>query len=355
MIDLRSDTVTQPTDAMWEAMRAVTPHDETLEGDPTVRELETLAAQLTGKDDGLFMASGTMGNAVASLTHSRDGGEALVDEQAHIARSEAGGVSRLAGLYCVRLPARRGEIDLDALRDAIRPGYSKYGQPSAMICVETSHNHSGGWVPSLDYMAAVATLARDAGVPVHVDGARLFNAAVALGVDAATIAQHCDSLTFCLSKGLSAPMGSVLVGSTDFIARARTFRRMVGGGLRQAAGMMAAAGLVALRTMPQRLVDDHRRTRALWDRLRALDGRLVDADAPPTNLLRLQVKEISAASGDAHAWERALAERGVLARATGRDALRLVIHRHIDDAAIDAASAAIADVYRLPGGAPASA
>lgn len=341
MIDLRSDTVTLPTDEMWEAMRSAPLRDDTLEGDPTVRQLENLAAELTGKEAGLFVTSGTMGNAVAALTHSRGGGEVLVDNRAHIVKSEGGGVSRLAGFHCVCLPEQRGEMPLDRLRDSIRSGYSKYGLPTAMICVETSHNHSGGYVPSLEYMAEVAALAKQAGVPVHIDGARLFNAAVALGVEARTIAGHGDSLTFCLSKGLSAPMGSVLVGSRDFIARAFTFRRMLGGGLRQS-GIMAAAGLVALRTMRDRLADDHRRTLTLWNKLRTLDARLVDGEPPQTNIMQLRVPDAKA--GDAHSWEKKLCERGVLMRAINRDALRIVTHRHIDDEAIDVAYSAIAAI-----------
>ncbi len=341
MIDLRSDTVTLPSDEMWEAMRKAPLRDDTLEGDPTVRQLELLAAELTGKDDALFVASGTMGNVVAALTHGRQGGEALVDDQAHIAKSEAGGMSRLANLFCVRLPSRRGEMDLDQLRDSMRSGYGKYGLPTAMICVETSHNHSGGYVPRLSYMQAVSAMARQRGIAVHVDGARVFNAAIALGVDVNTIAAHCDSLSFCLSKGLSAPMGSLLAGSHEFIACARTFRRMLGGGLRQS-GIMAAAGLVALHTMTTRLADDNRRARDLWQRMMALDPRLVEDEVPQTNILRLLVADIP--GGDATVWEKELEATGVLARAAGPGALRLVTHRHINDADIDATHVAIATI-----------
>jgi threonine aldolase len=341
MIDLRSDTVTLPTDAMWEAMRSAPLRDDTLDGDPTVRQLESLAAHLTGKDDALFVASGTLGNIVATLTHGRAGGAVLVDDQAHIVKSEAGGMSRLAGLFCVALPSRRGEMDLEQLHDNLQASHSNNGMPTAMVCVETSHNHSGGYVPGLGYMETVADMAHQAGTVVHVDGARAFNAALALGVDLAMVASHCDSMSFCLSKGLSAPMGSLLVGSNEFIACARTFRRMLGGGLRQS-GIMAAAGLVALGQMTQRLADDHRRARALWEKLCTLDARLVEAEPPQTNIVRLLVADIP--GGDATVWEQQLEQQRVLTRAAGRTALRLVTHRHIDDADIEATCEAIATV-----------
>lgn len=338
MIDLRSDTVTRPTDEMLEAMRGATLNDDTLEGDPTVRRLEQRAAELSGKQEALFVVSGTMGNVIATLAHARERGEALVDEQSHIARSEAGGLSHLAGLFCIRIPSHRGEMQLEVLRESIRPAFSRYGLPTAMIAVETSHNHSGGYVPSLEYLQQVADMARAARVPVHMDGARAFNAAIALGVPLASICAHGDSVSLCLSKGLSAPIGSVLAGSAEFIKRARVFRRMVGGGLRQS-GMMAAAGLVALESMTERLADDHRRARRLWELLHAATPQLVNADAPHTNILQLHVADDSASL-----WEPALASHGILARASNHKSLRLVTHRHIDDADIQTAYQAIIEI-----------
>jgi threonine aldolase len=334
MIDLRSDTVTRPTEAMWDAMRNASLGDDTLEGDATVQALEQEAATLLGKEEALFVCSGTMGNAIATLVHAHRGGEAVLDQDAHMANSEGGGVSRLAGLFCRTVASHRGEMDMDILRNTIRGGYSRYGEPTAMVAVETSHNAAGGCVQSLDYLAQIAGLAHERGAAVHLDGARLFNAAVALGIDARDIAQHGDSVTFCLSKGLSAPMGSILLGSREFIERARTFRRTIGGGLRQA-GIMAAAGLVALRTMPARLAEDHRRTLLLWERLRNI--ALVEADRypPQTNILRLKVPD-----GNAENHVQQLALHGIAIRASGPYALRLVVHRHIDDAALDAVSKA---------------
>lgn len=340
MIDLRSDTVTHPTDAMWEAMRNASLGDDTLEGDPTVHALEQEAASLLGKEEALFVCSGTMGNAIATLVHAHRGGEAVLDQQAHMANSEGGGVSRLAGLFCRTIPSHRGEMDLDMLRDTVRGGYSRYGEPTAMVAVETSHNAAGGCVQGLDYLAQIAGMAHERGAAVHLDGARLFNAAVALGTDVSNIARHGDSVTFCLSKGLSAPMGSILLGSHEFIGRARTFRRTLGGGLRQA-GIMAAAGLVALRTMPARLAEDHRRTLLLWERLQNSAGVEIDRHPPQTNILRLGIP-----SGQAERYVRRLADQGIAIRASGPYAVRLVVHRHIDDAAIDAVSDAFEALSR---------
>jgi threonine aldolase len=232
-------------------------------------------------------------------------------------------------------------MDLDALAGALRPGFSRYGQPTAMVVVESTHNHSGGYVPSLSYLAEVHALAAHAGVPVHMDGARVFNASAALGVDVAQIAGHCESLTFCLSKGLSAPMGALLVGSHAMIEQARTFRRMTGGGLRQA-GIMAAAGKVALETMVARLADDNQRAQRLHRALAQLDPQLVDAVPSLSNIVRLRVGKQR--EGNPCAWEAALAEHGVLARASGASMLRLVTHRHIGDDDIDATVAAITSI-----------
>ncbi|MDX3906958.1 MAG: GntG family PLP-dependent aldolase [Pigmentiphaga sp.] len=333
-IDLRSDTVTQPTEAMREAMRTALVGDDGLDGDPTVRELEIMGAKAMGKEDALFVASGTMGNLIAALVHASRGGEALVDEHAHVARSEGGGISRLAGLMCTPVRSCDGMMDLDALAASMRDGYSRHGAPTAMVVVETSHNHAGGRALPLSYLEAVGQCARAAGAAVHLDGARIFNAAVAQGVPPAALAAFSDTVTFCLSKGLSAPMGSILAGSRDFVVRARSYRRMVGGGLRQA-GCVAAAGVVALRDMVDRLAEDHRRAHALWASLRGQAPALV-GDAPDTNIVMVR------APSDAVACAARLASRGILVRPRDADTLRIVTHRHIDDAAIRTAAAGIA-------------
>ncbi|MHC5306188.1 threonine aldolase family protein [Bartonella sp. LJL80] len=337
MIDLRSDTVTQPTDEMRTAMAAVHPHDDTLEGDPVVRSLEEKAAAMLGKQAGLYVSGGTMGNIIASLVHSSGGGEALLDCQAHMALSEAGGISRLAGLYSIRIPSKKGEMDLDILKKSIRAEPSRYGLATAMINVETSHNHSGGFVPSLDYMRNVYDLGQKNDVSIHIDGARLFNAATALGVSAQEIAQYGDSVSICLSKGLSAPMGAVLAGSEKFIETARSFRRMVGGGLRQSAGIMAAAGLIGLETMSKRLAEDHQQAKRIWQGIAEIDAQMVESDAPQTNIFQVHIGHL--AESDAAIWCHQLQDCGLLARPASKTTIRLVTHRHIDEKAADEAVA----------------
>ena len=247
MIDLRSDTVTLPTEEMREAMRRAELGDNSREGDPTVRRLEELAAAKTGKEAGLFVASGTMSNLVALLAHTGRGGEVLLDGDCHILRSEMGGVASLAGLFYRPIPSHRGAPDLGEIAEHLAGKLTANKLGTALVTVETTHNSAGGAAIPLDYMAKLRALTAEKGVPVHIDGARVFNAAVAQGVPAAEIAKHGDSVGFCVSKGLSAPFGSVLCGSAAFIEKARAYRRMVGGGMRQA-GVMAAAGIVALET-----------------------------------------------------------------------------------------------------------
>src|SRR5687767_6832545 len=255
MIDLRSDTVTRPTEAMLESMREASFGDDSRDGDETVRRLEALAAERMGKEAAAFMPSGTMTNLVAVLTHTARGGEVLLEADSHMLNSELGGITTVAGTFYRPIAGVRGAIDLDRLAENIRVA-TRQNFGTALVCMETSHNKAGGAVLPLAHMQAVREVTRKAGVPVHIDGARVFNAAVALKTDAASIAQHGDSIAFCVSKGLSAPVGSLLCGSGAFVERARAFRRMVGGNMRQA-GPLAAAGIVALETMTERLAEDH--------------------------------------------------------------------------------------------------
>src|SRR5262245_44499926 len=216
MIDLRSDTLTRPTEAMLESMREATFGDDSRDGDETVEKLEAMAAGRLGKEAGAFMPSGTMTNLVAMLTHGGRGGEVVLEDGSHTLNAELGGISTLAGLFYHGIPGRRGAMDLDRYREALRPT-TRNQMGTALVWMENTHNRSGGSVLPLSYMETVAGLAREKGVPVHLDGARLFNAAAALKVKPAEIAQHADSACFCVSKGLSAPVGSVLCGSKDFI------------------------------------------------------------------------------------------------------------------------------------------
>lgn len=340
MIDLRSDTITRPTEAMLESMREASFGDDSRDGDATVMKLEALAAECTGKDAGAFMPSGTMTNLVAVLTHTQRGGEVLLEEGAHILNSELGGIAALSGAFHKAIPGKRGAMDLDVLREKIRP-MTRHNFGTALVCMETSHNRAGGAVLPLAHMQAVHTLAREHGVPVHTDGARLFNAAIALGVDAREIARHSDSVCFCVSKGLSAPVGSVLCGSSVFIERARAFRRLVGGNMRQA-GTLAAAGIVALQTMVDRLKNDHAAAKRLARGLHAIDARLTDPTDVDTNLVRV---DVSFTQRDAADWSAALAKQGIAVSPADPRSLRFVTHRHVGNAEIDQALAAFAAVW----------
>ena len=340
-IDLRSDTVTRPTEAMVDAMRDATLGDDSRDGDATVKKLEALGAAKMGKEAAAFMPSGTMTNLVALLAHVNRGDEVLLDEGAHILNSELGGVAALAGAFHKPLPAKRGAVDLDALGAAVRKP-ARNTMRTGLVCMETSHNRAGGAVLPLAHMQRVHETAREHGVPVHVDGARIFNAATTLGVDAAALAAHADSIGFCVSKGLSAPVGSLLCGSAGFIERARAFRRMVGGNMRQA-GPLAAAGLLALETMIERLKDDHATAKRLAEKLHAIDTTLVEPKEVETNIVKVDVSKTGATAA---AWSARLKERGVLVGPCETYALRFVTHRHIGNTEVDAAANAFASLWR---------
>ncbi len=343
MIDLRSDTITRPTEAMLESMREASYGDDSRDGDETVMKLEALAAERTGKEAGAFMPSGTMTNLVAVLTHAQRGGEVLLEASAHILVSELGGIAGLAGMFHKGVPGTRGAMDVDALREKIRP-ITRNNLGTALVCMETTHNQAGGAVLPLAHMRAVHELARENGVPVHTDGARLFNAAVALGVEAKEIAQYTDSIGFCVSKGLSAPVGSVLCGSNAFTERARTFRRMVGGNMRQA-GPLAAAGIIALETMVDRLHEDHATAKRLAEGLHRIDASLAKPDEVETNLVRV---DVSVSKRSAAQWSADLERKGVRVSPASATTLRFVTQRHIGNAEVDAAVDAVASLWNKP-------
>lgn len=342
MIDLRSDTVTQPTEAMLDAMHSATLGDDSRDGDPTVQKLEAQAAHKTGKEAGVFVPSGTMSNLVSLLAYASPGSQVLAEAGSHIFNSELGGLSTLAGMFYRALPGLRGAMDLDQLREHIRPRLTPTKLGSAVVWMETSHNAAGGAVLPVKHMAEVRAIAREHDVPVHVDGARLFNAAAALGVSAAEICRHADSVCFCVSKGLSAPVGSLICGSRAFIERARGFRRMVGGNMRQA-GPLAAAGIVALDNMVDRLTADHRTAQRLAAGLHGIDPSVIDPRTVETNLVRVSVR---ASGRKAALWAADLKERGVLVNPCAAWELRFVTHRHIGDAEIDRTIAACAGLWR---------
>jgi threonine aldolase len=341
VIDLRSDTVTRPTEAMVESMREATFGDDSRDGDATVRKLEATAAARMDKEAAVYMPSGTMTNLVAVLAHTQRGGEVLLETGAHILNSELGGITAIAGAFYKAIAGHRGAMDLEQLGEAIRPS-TRQNFGTALVCMETSHNRAGGAVLPLTHMRKVHALAKQHGIPVHTDGARIFNAATALGVEPSAIAQHADSVCFCVSKGLSAPVGSLLCGSAAYIERARAYRRMVGGHMRQA-GSLAAAGIIALETMVTRLEHDHKTAQRLAQRLHRIDPRLVDPADVETNIVK---SELPNDGQTAATWSAALKDYGILVSPSGRYTLRFVTHRHISEADIDEAVSAFAAVYK---------
>ncbi len=337
MVDLRSDTVTQPTPEMREAMATARVGDDVFREDPTVQELEALAARMVGQGAGLFCASGTMANLVAVLTHCQRGDALLVDAEAHVVHYEAGGMSSLAGVFPQTVRSRDGHPTPEELEPHRSPP-DVHRPRLRLVWLENTHNRAGGVAYPPERIAATAFWAHQQGLRVHLDGARLFNAAVALGVPAAQLASAVDSVMVSLSKGLSAPAGSVLCGSREFVEEARRWRKALGGGMRQV-GVLAAAGLVALREMVDRLAEDHRRARALAAGLAELPGVEVDLARVHTNIVLARV-------ADAPALVRRLQGAGVLALPLDARTVRFVTHRHIEDADVERAVQAVRAALR---------
>ncbi len=340
-IDLRSDTVTQPTPEMRAAMAQAVVGDDVYGEDPTINRLQDMAAQMLGKEAGLLVASGTMGNLAAVLAHCGRGDEVILGDKAHTFLYEAGGISALGSVHsrqAVNQPD--GTISLEDLQAAIRAD-DVHAPITRLIALENTHNRCGGVAISVEYTRRVGELAHEHGLALHIDGARLFNAAAALQVSAAELAAPADSVTFCLSKALCAPVGSVLCGSRAFIRRAHRVRKMLGGGMRQA-GILAAAGIVALETMPAHLAQDHRRARLLAQGLAALPGIELDAGAPQTNMVFCSLNPsvpLSAAEIAAR-----LKERQVLVGVVGARRFRLVTHYWINDETVARAIEAFREV-----------
>ncbi|MFT9493580.1 low-specificity L-threonine aldolase [Anaerosolibacter sp.] len=286
-IDLRSDTVTMPTDAMREAMYKAEVGDDVYGDDPTVSKLEAYAAQILGKDAALFVPSGTFGNQLALFTHCKRGDEVILSDDSHIVMHEVGGASVIAGVQLRTLPTKKGEMDPREVASKIR-GEDIHYPSTGLICLENAH--SNGRVISLENMAEIYEIGQAHGIPVHLDGARVFNAATYLGVDVKEITKCCDSIMCCLSKGLCAPVGSILAGSKEFIDKARKGRKLMGGGLRQS-GFLAAAGLVALQEMVQRLKEDHENALLLGRELAKIPGIKVDMEDIHLNMVFFDMKD----------------------------------------------------------------
>ncbi len=331
-VDLRSDTVTHPTPAMREAMAQAEVGDDVMGEDPTINQLQRLAAQRMGKEAGLFMPSGTMGNLAAILAHCNRGDEVIMGNLGHTFLFEGGGVAALGGVMPHTLPNQPdGTLSLDALNGALRADDVHF-PVSRLVILENTHNRCGGVPLSAAYTAQVGEWAQEHGLKLHLDGARIFNAAVALGVPASELTGPADSVTFCLSKGLCAPVGSVLCGSEEFIYKARRIRKALGGGMRQA-GVLAAAGLIALEQMVNRLAEDHQRAKKLAQCLARIPGLVLDTPEPATNMVF--------ASLAGHVTESAaqvaarLRERGVRVGVTAQRRFRMVTHYWVDDEGIE--------------------
>jgi threonine aldolase len=333
-IDLRSDTVTKPTPEMREAMAKAEVGDDVYGDDPTVNRLQEMAAEMTGHEAGLFVASGTMGNLAAVLAHCQRGDEVILGKDAHTYRYEAGGISVLGGVHSCQLPNQTdGSISLEDIESAIRSD-DPHQPITRLIALENTHNRCGGTVQSVEYTRQVAEFAHGRGLKVHLDGARVFNAAAALGLPVKDLTGLVDSVTFCLSKGLSAPVGSVLCGNKDFIEKAHRARKILGGGMRQA-GVLAAAGIVALEKMAPRLGEDHVRAHTLAEGLSENRGLVLDAGTPATNMVFMNLAEHVTLSADDVADK--MKDSGVLVGVAGARRFRLVTHCWIDDEGVESA------------------
>jgi len=324
VVDLRSDTLTLPTAAMREAMARAEVGDDVWEEDPTVKRLEEHAARRAGKEAALFVSSGTQGNLVSVLAQTRPGQEIVVDADSHIFNYEGASSAMFGGVQTLAVPTERGFLTPAQVREHTRPS-NIHIPPTGLVCLENTHNRHGGTCCTPEEVEAVAAAAHASGVPVHLDGARIFNAAVALGRSVADFARHVDSITFCLSKGLGAPVGSVVCGARDFVLRARRVRKSLGGGMRQV-GVLAAAGLVALDTMVDRLADDHANARRLAAGLARLPGIRIDPAAVQTNIV---IFEIERADGAGDLVTGCLA-RKVRIHQIGPTAIRCVTHKDVD-------------------------
>jgi len=353
LIDLRSDTVTRPTPEMRRAMAEAEVGDDVFGDDPTVNALEERAAELLGKEAGLFVASGSMGNLVAQVAHLARGQETIAGRSQHIVLDEAAGHAVIAGTSIRSLDERPdGTLDPDEVADAFRNPLDPHEPITGLISLENTHAHSMGQPLTVDYTATIAQIAHDRGIPLHLDGARFWNAVVALGVSGRELAAPADSVTFCLSKGLGCPVGSVVVGGRDFIWRARRARKLVGGGMRQV-GIVAAAGLVALRDgaagMIDRLAEDHANARRLAEALADLDGVVSPgglAQPEPGRLDPSRVRTnfvVFKVTRDRAAFLDALRTRGVLMAEYPHGQVRAVTHVGIDAADIDRVIAATRD------------
>ena len=325
IVDLRSDTITQPTPAMRKAMADAKVGDDVFGEDPTVNRLEEMVAERLGKEAALFVASGTMANMVSLLTHCGRGSEVILGDQSHIFFYEQGGAAALGGIHSRQVPNQPdGKLDIHDVEAAIRTDDIHFPR-TRLILLENTHNRCNGSPLDVDYMHSVGKIAGSHGIKVHVDGARLFNAAITLGTKVRDLAAEADSVCICLSKGLAAPVGSVVCGAKDFVAEARRVRKVLGGGMRQA-GVLAAAGIVALTEMVDRLKDDHSNARRLAEGLAGMDGLSLDPDCVKTNIVYFEITRIDMQS---QLLAEKLNTQGIRLLPNGPSRLRAVTNYHV--------------------------
>jgi len=340
-IDLRSDTVTKPTAEMRAAMAAAEVGDDVYLEDPTVNRLQERAAAIFQKEAALFVPSGTMGNQIAVRLHTSPGQEVITEERGHIYNYEMAAMAAISGVLARPVYAPDGILTWDAIRPAIRPKIY-YRAQTGLVTLENTHNMAGGTVYTRDQIEDICKYIHAAGLPVHMDGARIFNAATTLGIDVATLCRPCDSVMFCLSKGLAAPVGSMLLGSAGFIERARSVRKMLGGGMRQV-GILAAAGLIALEKMPARLCEDHENARTLAELLAQISSLDVDPSKVRTNIV---IVGTARTGFDSSKLACLLKDRGVLVSTVDAITLRLLTHLDVNRKDILDSAGAFEDVLK---------
>jgi len=342
IIDLRSDTVTKPTLEMREAMMRAEVGDDVYIEDPTVNKLQERAAEIFGREAALFVPSGTMGNQIAVKIHTQPGNEVIIEERGHIYNYEMAAMAVISGALPRPVRGEDGILDWPSIEAAIRPRGVYYRAQTGLIVIENTHNMAGGAVTPLERMEEICRNAHSLGLPVHLDGARIFNASVALNKPVDVLTRSFDSVMFCLSKGLGAPVGSMLVGSRDFIEKARILRKMLGGGMRQV-GVLAAAGLVALEKMTARLGEDHANARLLAQGLAELPGVSIDPEKAPTNIV---IFDISGTGLNTTQFSARLKEHGVLANGVNSREMRMVTHYDVTRADCQTALEVVSEILK---------
>lgn len=341
IIDLRSDTVTQPTQAMRDAMYNATVGDDIMGEDPTVRELETLSANILGKEDGLFVSSGTMANQIAVMVFTNRGEEVIVGDTSHIMNLEVGGLAALSQVQTRTISIPDGFYDIELMEELIQEAGLQRAK-TGLICIENTNNLNAGLVVPLQNIKDVCDLGKEHNIPVYMDGARLFNAAVALGVEPKEIVKDVDAAMFALTKGLAAPFGAVLVGTKEFIEKARWFKQRIGGGYRQA-GFIAAPGIVALNTMIPQISIDHKNAKSLGRRLSQINGLIVDIDRIHTNIITGSIEKLDITIDE---FLDKLLNKGIKAKRISKTSFRMVTHYGIEDKELDKVVEVIEEIIK---------